>query len=94
MNSHDSDNYVTSGYRESHISTWQLSIGIIHFSGADLTEIRQRACKQAIRDSTEAEIRTEKERQNNPSTMEAESDPFPDGEYGRDRGGCDWELGT
>eukprot|EP00741_Cyanophora_paradoxa_P022393 tig00021463_g21619.t1 len=33
------------------------------FSGADITEICQRACKYAIRESIEAEIRTEKEKQ-------------------------------
>jgi len=32
------------------------------FSGADLTEICQRACKLAIRESIEAEIRREGER--------------------------------
>lgn len=36
------------------------------FSGADLTEICQRACKLAIRVSIEQEIRLEKERQKNP----------------------------
>lgn len=36
------------------------------FSGADLTEICQRACKLAIRESIESEIRREKERQRNP----------------------------
>lgn len=36
------------------------------FSGADLTEICQRACKLAIRQSIEAEIRNERMRQNNP----------------------------
>lgn len=36
------------------------------FSGADLTEICQRACKLAIRESIEAEIRREKERANEP----------------------------
>lgn len=36
------------------------------FSGADLTEICQRACKLAIRQAIEAEIRNERERQNNP----------------------------
>lgn len=35
------------------------------FSGADLTEICQRACKLAIRQSIEAEIRREKERTEN-----------------------------
>lgn len=35
------------------------------YSGADLTEICQRACKLAIRQSIEAEIRRERERANN-----------------------------
>ncbi|VDN11282.1 unnamed protein product [Dibothriocephalus latus] len=48
------------------------------FSGADLTEICQRACKQAIRESIEAEIRAERERQRNPSAMEDDSDPVPE----------------
>jgi len=37
------------------------------FSGADLTEICQRACKMAIRESIEHEIRKERERTANPS---------------------------
>jgi transitional endoplasmic reticulum ATPase len=36
------------------------------FSGADLTEICQRACKMAIRESIEEEIRREKQRADNP----------------------------
>jgi transitional endoplasmic reticulum ATPase len=36
------------------------------FSGADLTEICQRACKLAIRQSIDIEIRREKERAANP----------------------------
>ncbi len=36
------------------------------FSGADLTEICQRACKMAIRESIEQEIRRERERAANP----------------------------
>lgn len=36
------------------------------FSGADLTEVCQRACKLAIRQSIEAEIRQERMRQDNP----------------------------
>ncbi|CAG0914015.1 unnamed protein product [Notodromas monacha] len=50
------------------------------FSGADLTEICQRACKLAIRESIEAEIRKEKERMQNPSAMEmeVEDDPVPE----------------
>jgi len=39
------------------------------FSGADLTEICQRACKLAIRQSIEAEIRREKERLENPDDV-------------------------
>lgn len=41
------------------------------FSGADLTEICQRACKLAIRQAIEAEIRREKERvENQTSAMD------------------------
>lgn len=36
------------------------------FSGADLTEICQRACKLAIRQSIEVEIRRQRERVANP----------------------------
>ena len=36
------------------------------FSGADLTEICQRACKLAIRQSIEADIRLQRERIDNP----------------------------
>lgn len=50
------------------------------FSGADLTEICQRACKLAIRQAIEAEIRREKEReQKQNSSMETdEEDPVPE----------------
>jgi transitional endoplasmic reticulum ATPase len=50
------------------------------FSGADLTEICQRACKLAIRQSIEAEIRNERERAQNPDAdMEVEEyDPVPE----------------
>lgn len=51
------------------------------FSGADLTEVCQRACKLAIRESIEAEIRREKERQQNPDAapMDIEDyDPVPE----------------
>lgn len=50
------------------------------FSGADLTEICQRACKLAIRESIELEVRRAKERANNPdASMEVEeSDPVPE----------------
>lgn len=46
------------------------------FSGADLTEICQRACKLAIRESIESEIRRERERQTNPSAMVSDA-PAP-----------------
>ncbi|OQV21320.1 Transitional endoplasmic reticulum ATPase [Hypsibius exemplaris] len=48
------------------------------FSGADLTEICQRACKMAIRESIDAEIRAEKRREENPDAMMDESDPVPE----------------
>merc|ERR1711982_75113 len=44
------------------------------FSGADLTEICQRACKLAIRESIDADIRREKERQNQGSNMDVDDD--------------------
>lgn len=50
------------------------------FSGADLTEISQRACKLAIRESIEKDIQREKERETNPNTdidMD-EEDPVPE----------------
>uniref|UniRef100_A0A8C2C8Q0 Transitional endoplasmic reticulum ATPase n=1 Tax=Cyprinus carpio TaxID=7962 RepID=A0A8C2C8Q0_CYPCA len=46
------------------------------FSGADLTEICQRACKLAIRESIEAEIRAERQRQENSS--DDDYDPVPE----------------
>ncbi|XP_067829089.1 transitional endoplasmic reticulum ATPase-like isoform X1 [Heptranchias perlo] len=49
------------------------------FSGADLTEICQRACKLAIREAIEAEIKREQEHQNNPdAAMEDDYDPVPE----------------
>ncbi|ENN74523.1 hypothetical protein YQE_08847, partial [Dendroctonus ponderosae] len=52
------------------------------FSGADLTEICQRACKLAIRQSIEAEIRRERERAGNAASAAAmdldEDDPVPE----------------
>ncbi|XP_013785535.1 transitional endoplasmic reticulum ATPase TER94-like [Limulus polyphemus] len=49
------------------------------FSGADLTEICQRACKLAIRESIEAEIRKEKEQVHTDTEMDfEESDPVPE----------------
>jgi len=50
------------------------------FSGADLTEISQRACKLAIRESIEKDINREKERESNPNCdidMDDE-DPVPE----------------
>jgi len=44
------------------------------FSGADLTEICQRACKLAIRESIDADIRREKERQKKGVTMDVDDD--------------------
>lgn len=59
-----------------------LSRNTTGFSGADLTEICQRACKLAIRESIEKEIRLEKERQKRQEqgeeVMEEESDPVPE----------------
>merc|ERR1719430_1379077 len=50
------------------------------FSGADLTEICQRACKLAIRESIDADIRREKEKQKEGATMDVddEEDPVPE----------------
>jgi len=50
------------------------------YSGADLTEVCQRACKLAIRQSIEAEIRREREAVNNQGmeTDVAEDDPVPE----------------
>ena len=53
------------------------------FSGADLTEICQRACKAAIRESIEQEIKREKERTKQGASVDAvmdveESDPVPE----------------
>ena len=39
------------------------------FSGADLTEICQRACKLAIREAIEKDIALEKQRQDNPDQV-------------------------
>merc|ERR1712079_437000 len=50
------------------------------FSGADLTEICQRACKLAIRESIDADIRREKERQKKGAAMDIydDDDPVPE----------------
>merc|ERR1719270_1099668 len=44
------------------------------FSGADLTEICQRACKLAIRENIDAEIKKEKERQAKGASMDVDDD--------------------
>jgi len=49
------------------------------FSGADITEICQRACKFAIRESIERDIVRERERSANPDAMDDEGpDPVPE----------------
>merc|ERR1719495_2506306 len=51
------------------------------FSGADLTEISQRACKLAIRESIEKDIQRERQREANPADdmdMEEGEDPVPE----------------
>ncbi|KAJ8283500.1 hypothetical protein COCON_G00023500 [Conger conger] len=49
------------------------------FSGADLTEICQRACKLAIREAIEAEIRAERQRQSQQdAAMDEDVDPVPE----------------
>lgn len=49
------------------------------FSGADLTEICQRACKYAIRESIEKSIRIQREREaRGEDAMEEEIDPVPE----------------
>jgi len=48
------------------------------FSGADLTEICQRACKLAIREAIELEIRRERDRDANAGGMDDDYDPVPE----------------
>ena len=49
------------------------------FSGADLTEICQRACKMAIRESIEKDIQRERERDKTvDQAMETDDDPVPE----------------
>uniref|UniRef100_G1KTE0 Transitional endoplasmic reticulum ATPase n=2 Tax=Anolis carolinensis TaxID=28377 RepID=G1KTE0_ANOCA len=49
------------------------------FSGADLTEICQRACKLAIREAIEMEIKAERERQRSKyAAMDDDYDPVPE----------------
>jgi len=47
------------------------------FSGADITEICQRACKSAIRETIEKDIEQEKRRIANPDAMEDDTDLVP-----------------
>ncbi|KAF9952177.1 AAA ATPase cdc48 [Mortierella alpina] len=71
---------LKSTLRKSPIST-EIDLNFIAksthgFSGADLTEICQRACKLAIRENIEADIRKEKERQKREAegTMDEDDD--------------------
>jgi len=51
------------------------------YSGADLTEICQRACKLAIRESIEKDIKREREREANPDAdmdLDEDEDPVPE----------------
>lgn len=51
---------------------------LVGFSGADLTEICQRAVKLAIRQSVEATIEREKRKAENPDAMIDDTDPVPE----------------
>jgi len=51
---------------------------LVGFSGADLTEICQRAVKLAIRQSVEATIERERRRAENPEAMIDDTDPVPE----------------
>jgi len=53
------------------------------FSGADLTEICQRACKLAIRENIDAEIKKEKERQAKGADMDVDDDEDELAEVGK-----------
>jgi transitional endoplasmic reticulum ATPase len=48
------------------------------YSGADLTEICQRACKLAIREAIEADIRREREREADADMETDDYDPVPE----------------
>jgi transitional endoplasmic reticulum ATPase len=54
-----------------------LAKSTVGFSGADITEICQRACKLAIRESIEREIAQEKERQKRLARGEEAMDENP-----------------
>jgi SpoVK/Ycf46/Vps4 family AAA+-type ATPase len=47
------------------------------YSGADITEICQRAVKYAIRESIEKDIEANRRRQENPDLMEEDDAPDP-----------------
>merc|ERR1712195_6454 len=52
----------------------ELATNTNGFSGADITEICQRACKLAIRENITKDIQREREREDNPPTMEEEEE--------------------
>eukprot|EP00871_Galdieria_phlegrea_P005468 jgi/Galph1/5922/GphlegSOOS_G4547.1 len=54
-----------------------LAAATAGFSGADITEICQRACKLAIREAIQKEIEIQKQREVNPDSMDEEVDPVP-----------------
>jgi len=55
-----------------------LAAKTVGFSGADLTEICQRACKLAIRESIEEEVRIQEQKKQNGEDMDTEyPDPVP-----------------
>uniref|UniRef100_A0A914VT89 vesicle-fusing ATPase n=1 Tax=Plectus sambesii TaxID=2011161 RepID=A0A914VT89_9BILA len=65
------------------VDTTFLAKSTVGFSGADLTEICQRACKLAIRESIERDIKLERERQERQAKGEQlmdeeEEDPVPE----------------
>ncbi|XP_073138535.1 cell division cycle protein 48 homolog isoform X2 [Henckelia pumila] len=52
------------------IDLWALARHTHGFSGADITEICQRACKYAIRENIEKDIERERKKKENPEAME------------------------
>lgn len=54
-----------------------LAAATAGFSGADITEICQRACKLAIREAIQKEIELQKQKEVNPDSMDEEVDPVP-----------------
>jgi transitional endoplasmic reticulum ATPase len=61
------------------------------FSGADITEICQRACKSAIRENIERDIEQERRRADNPDLMEDDIDEVGAGLVHGPGGGDPWE---